>query len=94
MEVVNDSGLTEEEKFINIMTNPVLLQSTAKFVYMAFENRDLSLEVLNTINDITAFVEDICLKTQHESSVIMPYKVKNTNQSGLRLVLTRVDLVS
>ena len=94
MEVINDNVLTDDEKFINIMTNSVLFQSTAKFVYMAFENRDLSLEVLNTINDITEYVEDICLKTQHENSVIMPYKIQNKSQSGLKLVLSRVDLAS
>ena len=72
MEVINDNVLTDDEKFINIMTNSVLIQSTAKFIYMAFENRDLSLEFLNTINDITEYVEDICLKTQHKKEVIMP----------------------
>ena len=94
MEVINDNVLTDDEKFINIMTNSVLIQSTAKFIYMAFENRDLSLEVLNTINDITEYVEDICLKTQHEKDVIMPYKIQNISQGGLKLLLSRVDLVS
>ena len=74
------------------MTNSVLIQSTAKFVYKAFKNRDLCLEVLNTINDVTECVEDICLKTQHEDSVIMPYKIQS--QSGLKLILSRVDLAS
>ena len=84
MEVINDNVLTDDEKFINIMTNSVLFQSTAKFVYMAFENRDLSLEVLSTLNDIT----------EYENSVIMPYKIKNKSQNGLKLILSRVDLVS
>ena len=93
-EVINDDVLTDDEKFINIMTNSVLIQSTAKFIYMAFENRDLSLEVLNTINNITEYVEDICLKTQHEKDVIMPYKIQNISQGGLKLLLSRVDLMS
>ena len=93
-EVVNDKVLTDDEKLVTILTNPVLFQSTAKFVYLAFKNRDLNLEVLNIINDVTEYVEDICLKTQHEDSVIMPYKIQNISQGGLKLVLSRVDLVS
>ena len=92
IEILNDNVLSDNEKFINIMTNSVLIQSTAKFVYEAFKNRDLCLEVLNTINDVTECVEDICLKTQHEDSVIMPYKIQS--QSGLKLILSRVDLAS
>ena len=78
----------------DVANNLMIFQSTAEFVYMAFENRDLSLEVLSTLNDITEYVEDICLKTQHENSVIMPYKIKNKSQNGLKLILSRVDLVS
>ena len=85
IEILNDNVLSDNEKFTNIMTNSVLIQSTAKFVYEAFKNRDLCLEVLNTINDVTECVEDICLKTQHEDSVIMPYKIQS--QSGLKLIL-------
>ena len=89
-----DNVMSDDEKFINIMTNPSLFQSTAKFVYTAFKNRDLNLEVLSTINDVVEYVEDICLKTQHEDCVIMPYKIRSINQGGLKLTLSRVDLVS
>ena len=71
IEILNDNVLSDNEKFTTIMTNSVLIQSTAKFVYEAFKNRDLCLEVLNTINDVTECVEDICLKTQHEDSVTL-----------------------
>jgi hypothetical protein len=76
------------------MTNSDLLPSTAKFIHMTFEQREIYLEVLNTITDITKFVENICLKTLNEDSVIMPYKIKNTSNSGLKLLLSRVDLSS
>ena len=68
------------------------LESTAKFIHLAFENRDLCLDVLNTIKNITDYVEDICSKTQHENDVIMPYKVQKASKDGLKLVFSRVDL--
>ena len=92
-ETLNDIALSDSEKFVNIMTGSDL-QSTAKFIHLAFENRDLCLDVLNTIKDITNFVEDICQKTQHENEVIMPYKVQTVGKGGLKLVLSRVDLTS
>ena len=73
--VVNNSNLNDDEKIVDILTNSDL-QKTAKFIYMAFENRDLCLDVPSTVNDIIDYVEDICLKTQHEDNVIMPYRVK------------------
>ena len=94
MQIINDNVMSDDEKLINILSNPDLFQSTAKFVYMAFKNRDLTLEVLSTLNDVTEYVEDICLKTQHEDCVIMPYKILNKSQGGLKITLSRVDLVS
>ena len=91
MAIVNDSILNDNEKFAYILTNSDL-QSTAKFIHMAFENRDLCLDVLGTIREIVGYVEDICLKTAHEDSVIMPYRVRNVSQGGLKVLLSRVDL--
>ena len=91
---VSDKNIDDEEKFVQLMTNSDLLPSTAKFIHMTFEQREIYLEVLNTITDITKFVENICLKTLNEDSVIMPYKIKNTSNSGLKLLLSRVDLSS
>ena len=88
MTIVNDSILNNDEKFAYILTNSNL-QLTAKFVYMAFENREICLDVLGTIKDITGFVEDICLKTKHEDSVIMPYKVQN-----IRVVVLGVSRIN
>ena len=92
-ETLNDIALSDSEKFVNIMTCSDL-QSTAKFIHLAFENRDLCLDVLNTVKDITDYVEDICLKTQHENEVIMPYKVQKVSKGGLKLTFLRVDLTS
>ena len=90
-EILNDVALTDSEKFINIMTCSDL-ESTAKFIHLGFENRDLCVDVLNTIKNITDYVEDICLKTQHENDVIMPYKVQKASKDGLKLVFSRIDL--
>ena len=88
-----NNNVNDENKFIQLLTNSDL-QTLAKFIYMAFENRDICLDVLGTINAVTQYVEDICLKTQNEDSVIMPYKIKNTSHEGLKLVLSRVDLAT
>ena len=89
--VVNNTNLNDDEKIVDILTNSDL-QKTAKFIYMAFEHRDLCLDVLTTVKDIIDYVEDICLKTQHEDNVIMPYRVKNVSKQCLKLVFSRIDL--
>ena len=88
-----DNNMNDEGQFVQLLTNSDL-QSLAKFIYMAFDNRDICLDVLSTISEVTQYVEDICLKTQNEDSVIMPYKIKNTSNRGLKLLLSRVDLVT
>ena len=89
---MNDHSLSDSEKFVNIMTfDP---QVTAKFIHLALENRDLCLDVINTLKDITDYVEDICIKTQHEVDVIMPYRVRKVSKTGLNLVFSRIDLTT
>ena len=51
---------------------------------MVFEKREISLAVLGTIGDIEGLVEDICLKTKHEDSIIMPNE--NVRKNGLKFV--------
>ena len=89
---LNDHSQSDSEKFVNIMTfDP---QVTAKYIHRAFEIRDLCLDVMNTLKDITDYVEDICIKTQHEVDVIMPYRVRKVSKTGLNLVFSRIDLTT
>ena len=104
--ILHDNLLNEEEKLIQIMTNSDLNQ-TAKFIFLAFEHRDITLEVLNTLHDLTEFVENNtqnasnnCPETQvvsngHKTPSIegsnKSYKIKTVSQDGLKLLLTRID---
>ena len=43
---------SDEEKFIFIMTTPVLMGNVSKFIHSAFEERDVALDVITTIDNM------------------------------------------
>ena len=43
---------SDEEKFVFIMTTPHLMGSVSKFIYSAFNERDVHLDVITTLNGI------------------------------------------
>ena len=61
----------------------------AKFIYLAFEEREINLEVLSFINDMTDCVE------KHIANATDPnknqYAVKNVCEDGLKLTLLRIS---
>ena len=83
---------SDDQKFVEIMTN-YDMKATAKFVYQAFNEREIRLDVLSTLNEIVSSTE-ILLKnvnqnTSHPGTTDI-YQVKWCSNDGLKLRLSKI----
>ena len=78
----NDTWTTTE-KFTQIMTNRENIKATAKFIYKAFAERQIRLDVLSTLEDLVSSTESI-LKNPPKQI----YTIKNVSQNGMKLTLS------
>ena len=88
-EIIHNNLLEEEEKLVQTLTCTDMT-NTAKFIYLAFEHREISLDVLNTIQDIIGNVEKVSLKNPVHIDSPKSFKVKHVSENGLRLLLSRI----
>ena len=98
---LQDTQLTDEEKFVLLMSDNETndLRKTAKFIYCAFEEREIQLDVLNTLKDLVTSTEKLLSKPdpgikhqtcRNKSKEKFPiYEVKNVSQNGLKIILSR-----
>ena len=81
--------LCEKDKATQILSDPKQIKDVAKFIFLAFEEREINLEALSSINDMIDSVE------KHIASASDPlknqYAVKNTCEDGLNLSLVRIS---
>ena len=81
--------LCEEDKATQILSDPKHIKHVAKFIYLAFEEREINLEALSSINDMIDCIE------KHIASASDPHKnqyaVKNSCEDGLKLTLVRIS---
>ena len=67
------------------------MKSTAKFIYQAFEDRKIGLDVLNTIEDLVQSTEkthtanSLSSSTKHGS-----YAIKSSSDDGMKITLARI----
>ena len=83
--------MSPEQKLVKIMTNSDLKQ-VAKFIFEAFRHREVTLDVLNTLEDITKNVEKL-IAAGNQATVnknIDVFLIKKVSSDGLKIVLTRV----
>ena len=57
-EILNNNGMSSEEKLIQILSNSDL-KLTAKFISQSLKHREITLDVLNTLDDLTKNVENL-----------------------------------
>ena len=100
-QILQDTQLTYEEKFVLLMSDNETndLRKTAKFIYCAFEEREIQLNVLNTLKDLVTSTEKLLSKPdpgiKHQTCRKKPkekfpiYEVKNVSQNGLKIILSR-----
>ena len=74
--VLDNTEISDKEKFHYILKQEDLLM-TAKFIFDAFEYREVTLEVINIIHSMTSIVE--------ENEITPDYKQK-PNKSSIRMV--------
>ena len=102
-QIVQNIQLSDQEKFSFLMTDNAAnnLKKTAKYIYQAFDEREIKLDVLHTLNELVSSTENLLKKTGpgegdknknvKKSHLNTPtYTVKNISQNGLKLTLHRV----
>ena len=85
--ILENQTMTAEEKMIKILSDKDSFKSVAKFICQASEDRDNTLEVLHTIQDMVKLTE--------KSHTVSPpntdsYRIKNTSDDGLKITLARI----
>ena len=65
--ILQNDVTNDTEKFTQIMTEGEP-RATAKFVYESFDERDLTLDVLGTLNDLVSSTETLLKKTKNPDS--------------------------
>ena len=72
--ILNNSRLNDDEKFTKIISDP---KNTAKFTFLAFEHRDITLDVLNTLQDMMGNVETLLREQNFNKEDNIEYVVKD-----------------
>ena len=104
--ILKNNLISNEEKFIQTMTDNNNVRSIAKFISQALEDRETSLEVLNTIHDMIEYTEKYSMtpppvvpKNNTDRSKTMSvhspdnnsYRIKKTSKDGLKITLARIS---
>ena len=89
-QILNNNDWTTEEKFVQIMSDFDNIKTTAKFVYLAFEERQIKLDVLNTLQDLVSSTESRIKKNPNPDPGPLPiFKITNISQDGMKFTLSR-----
>ena len=89
--VLLDRNMTDEQKFVEIMTN-FEVKNIARFVYLAFEERKIKLDVLSTLKDLVSSTEILLKKEKNTPDPGKPntFQIKWCSSDGMKLTLSRV----
>ena len=89
--VLLDRNMTDEQKFVEIMTN-FEVKNIARFVYLAFEERKIKLDVLSTLKDLVSSTEILLKKERNTPDPGKPntFQIKWCSNDGMKLTLSRV----
>ena len=88
-EIVNNPHISDDEKLSQILTDSDL-KKTAKFIFLSFEHRDISLDVLNTVQELTENVENLVNKSSDPREDTAQYEIKNTSHDGMKITLAKI----
>ena len=84
--ILNNSRLNDDEKFTKIILSDP--KNTAKFTFLAFEHRDITLDVLNTLQDMMGNVETLLREQNFNKEDNIEYVVKDVSNNGMKLTLS------
>ena len=90
-QVLLNQNMTDEQKFVEIMTNHEV-KNIAKFAYLAFEERKIRLDVMSTLNDLVSSTEILLKKEKNTPDPGKPntFQIKWCSNDGMKLTLSRV----
>ena len=92
--ILDDRHLNEEEKLIKMLFDMDNCKSIAKFIYQAFEDREIGLEVLASIQDMVERTEKTCTANpsspNEKTATSNSYVIKSTANNGMKITLARV----
>ena len=92
-DILDNIHTSTEEKTKQILTNSDLSKNVAKFTFLSFQHREITLDVLDTLDSLVKSVESLITdqKTSKKDSNPDIFVVKNVSPNGLKIVLSRVD---
>ena len=91
-QILYSKQISDQQKFVEIMTN-FDKRATAKFVYQAFNEREIRLDVLNTLNEIVSSTETLLRNENKNAShpgAKDIYQVKCLSNDGLKLKFFKI----
>ena len=91
-DILDNNTWTTAEKFTQIMLNKEKLKTTAKFVYQAFAERQIKIDVLSTLRDLVSSTESILRNPSENPGNNLTYAVKNVSKDGLKMTLTNSSM--
>ena len=84
-----NSSLSDENKLIQILADSKNIKSVAKFIYLAFEDRKISLEVLGSID---ALIDSVDKYITHASDPQKNrYGILSSREDGMKITLLRIS---
>ena len=90
--ILDDSQTSREEKMVQILTH-CEIKTVAKFIYLSFQHREITLDVLDTLDSLVKNVESLVSRQNTSKEDYNPdiFFVKNVSPNGLKIVLSRVE---
>ena len=81
----------DEQKFVDIMTDGET-KSTAKFTFQAFSEREITLDVLSTLEEVVSSAEKFLLSEKNKPNPgKQTYQVKSLSSDGMKLTLSKLQ---
>ena len=92
-QILRDESMSDEQKFVEIMIN-YDIKMTAKFVFLAFNEREIKLDVLSILKELVSSTELLLKKEKNapDPGSTDAYQVKWCSSDCLKLMLTKIKI--
>ena len=88
-DILNNHHLSDDEKFTHIMTNSDM-RRVAKYIFLAFEHRDITLDVIITLHEMVSILESQQAdKTQKKMNPGPVFKIIRISNDGMKITLSK-----
>ena len=88
-DILNNHHLSDDEKFTHIMTNSDM-RRVAKYIFLAFEHRDITLDVIITLHEMVSILESHHTdKTRNKTNPGPVFKIIRISNDGMKITLSK-----